>query len=54
MADPALKGEFDLEELHALCDIAKSCVQVSTSLGVFLHVCARGRRGVVGGIEGGA
>lgn len=28
MVDPALEGNFDLDELYALCDIARTCVQV--------------------------
>jgi serine/threonine protein kinase len=27
MVDPALEGNFDLDELYALCDIARTCVQ---------------------------
>eukprot|EP00897_Mesotaenium_endlicherianum_P004888 jgi/Mesen1/4427/ME000225S03409 len=28
MVDPALQGNFDIDELYALCDIARTCVQV--------------------------
>ena len=27
MVDPLLEGSFDLDELYALCDIARTCVQ---------------------------
>ena len=28
LVDPALKGDFDIEDLLALCDIARACVEV--------------------------
>lgn len=29
LIDPSLKGDFDIEDLVALCDIARVCVEVT-------------------------
>lgn len=29
LVDPSLKGDFDIEDLVALCDIARVCVEVT-------------------------